>query len=120
MKLFITIISCLLLLGCQEYEFADMEERSRTACGKKAEDMPWLQEMIDAYYDKPDGPHCRLWSVEQGVYRGQTVFMVNVGGALCCTCAGASVLDCQGEVVFVCESDKEKKIRKRQLIWERK
>jgi len=118
MKLFISVICSLLLLGCQEYDFADLEEKSTSACGG-AESLPWLRDMINASYENTDSPYCQLWSVEQGIYRRQTVFVMQLGGALCCTCAGASVVDCRGEVIFVCEPDKEKKIKKRQIIWER-
>jgi len=114
------IVLCFLLLcGCYAEEWNDMEERGATACGTSIEDMPWLKEMIADVYNNPDSQHCQLWSVEQGIYKGQTVFALQVGGALCCPCAGAAVYDCRGELVFVCEPEKEKKIKKRTLAWKR-
>lgn len=117
MKLLISIISCFLLLGCQEYEFADMEESRRTACGKKAEDMPWLKKLLETYNAQDHA--CPILQVEQGIYKKETVFLVYAGGPACLTC-GAEVVDCEGETVFTCDREEEKKIKKRQLIWEKK
>jgi hypothetical protein len=115
MKTLVYTISCLLLLGCQAQEWPDLEEDVSTACNlDRATDLPWLQAMIKKSDNIEGG--CEVFRVDQGSYQGKTVFIPYMTGALCCIC-GNVVYDCQGEVVFSCEPDKEKKIKRKKTIW---
>lgn len=115
MKTLLFVLSSLLLLGCQAREWVDLEESVSNACNlDKATDLPWLQEMINNSSNNEGS--CEVFRVDQGRYKGETVFIPYMSGALCCTC-GNVVYDCQGEVVFVCEPDKEKKIKRKKTIW---
>ncbi len=111
----IILLCCLAMLGCQASEFDDLEERTAFACNQdKATDLPWLKEMIEQAGDQDI---CQVFRVDQGEYKGETVFIPYVSGALCCIC-GNAVYNCQGDVVFVCDYDKEDKIKNKKTIWQ--
>ncbi len=112
------LLCCLLMFGCQAYELEDLEERTSFACNvDDATDLPWLKEMIEQAEGRQGV--CQTSRVDQGTYRGETVFISYVSGALCCTCHGNAVLNCQGDLLFVCDSDKEGKIKHKKAIWQR-
>jgi hypothetical protein len=118
MKRWMMISCCLLALACQENEFSEVEASSFAACGVgNAEDLPWLQDMLAQYNGQGHG--CPILEVIQGVYQKETVFMVYAGGPACLTCTGAQVVDCEGNTLFVCEPEKDKKIKKRKLVWKK-
>ena len=62
---------------------------------------------------------CTVSTVESGNYRGQLVYLISVGGALCCPCAGRAVFNQKGELVLSCNLEEEAKIREVKLVWQR-
>jgi hypothetical protein len=108
------------VLSCQTQELINPEISVAGICGvnNPLQDLPWLKDQLQKAEATPDNP-CALWQVTQGVYQGQTVFIIGVGGALCCTCAGSSVYNCEGKLVFVCEPEKEAAITDKKVIWKR-
>jgi len=122
MKKLLIIFACLMALGCQEYEYPNLEAEASGVCGvtDPLKELSWLKAMIDQYYEDPESQYCQLGRVEQGVFQGKMVFIPIVGGgALCCPCLGNPVVDCEGETLFVCDPDKEEQVKNRTLIWER-
>jgi len=113
----IILLGCLLLFGCQAYELEDLEKRASFACNlDEATNLPWLSEMIEQ--SKGETDYCQVFRVDQGVYKGETVFIPYLTGALCCTC-GNAVYNCQGDTVFVCDQDEEGKIKHKKVIWQK-
>lgn len=113
----IILLCCLLMFGCQTTEWDDLEESASSACNlDRATDLPWLREMIEQ--SENEQGVCQVFRVDQGKYKGETVFIPYVSGALCCTC-GNAVYNCRGDVVFVCDRDKEDKIKRKKMIWQR-
>ncbi|MDF9800521.1 hypothetical protein OKW21_005784 [Catalinimonas alkaloidigena] len=121
-RLFLLLPILLLTLACQEIDFDNGEEVIvSNACGvdKPLEELPWLKEIVDEYKNNPGSDYCQVYQIVQGLYQGESVFIIQVSGALCCTCAGKAVYNCEGEAVFVCEPEEEKKIRELKVIWSR-
>lgn len=118
------ILFCLplfLLAGCQEPGMLPLnEEQVSAACqiSNPLRELEWLQETIQSA-DPTDTEGCAPSSVIQGTYRGETVFLIPLGGALCCTC-GNAVYNCQGEAVIVCDFGEEAKIKDKKIIWKLK
>lgn len=119
-RLFVLLPITLLAFACEEIEFNDGEEVAiANICGvdRPLENLPWLKEVVDN--DDPESLYCQPYTIIEGTYQNQSVFMIQVSGALCCTCAGSAVYDCEGELVFVCEPEEENKIRDQKVIWSR-
>ena len=115
----ILLISILLVIAsCQPGEIINPEDSDTANCAVKnpLQDLAWLKAMIQP---KPDNL-CTLGEIRQGNYHGQTVYITSLGGALCCTCAGSAVYNCQGELVFVCDLEREAEIKDIKLIWQLK
>ena len=113
----ILFVCCLLMFGCQAEEWVDLEGGVSSACNvSNSTDLPWLKKMINQS-DNGQGV-CEVFRVDQGNYKGETVFIPHLTGALCCTC-GNAVYDCQGEVLFACDRDKEEKIKRLKTIWKK-
>jgi hypothetical protein len=112
---------CIFILSCQTQELINPENAGITVCGVSdpLRDLPWLKEEIQKTEPTSENP-CAVWEVIQGTYQGQTVYIIGVGGPLCCTCAGSSVYNCAGELVFVCDLEKEATISDKKVIWKRK
>lgn len=122
MKRALSVVMLLFAVACQEIEFNDGEEAGMSnICGvdKPLEELPWLKEIVDEYKNNPESDYCQVYQVVKGIYQGEKVFIIQVSGALCCTCAGSAVYNCEGEEVFVCDPEKEKKIRDQKVIWSR-
>ena len=112
----IILLCCLLMFGCQASELGDLEERTSSACNlDETTNLPWLREMIEQ--SKNEQGVCQVFRVDQGKYKGETVFIPYMTGALCCTC-GNVVYNCRGKIVFVCDRDKEDKIKRKKMIWQ--
>lgn len=120
-KIIMCLLPALLLLSCQGTEMINPEAAPNTAsaCSVKnpLQQLPWLETMLDQ--NDPESEYCSIYQITQGNYEGKTVYIVAVSGALCCTCAGSSVYNCEGEIEFICEPHKEAKIVNKQVIWER-
>jgi hypothetical protein len=109
------------LLSCQSGELSNPENEAVSTCGvsNPLEELDWLKEWLQKTEVTPENP-CALWNITQGSYKGQTVYVIGVGGPLCDTCAGNAVYNCQGEQVFVCNLEEQAKITDKKIIWERK
>ena len=115
---------CLLLaflLSCQSNQLVNQENEGTNFCGvsNPLEELAWLKEWQQKTEVTPENP-CALYSIIQGNYKGQTVYIIGVGGPLCDTCAGNAVYNCEGEQVFVCNLEEQAKISGQKVIWERK
>jgi len=123
MNRIVLLLSLCLLLACQEIEYPPLEGEAALSeiCGttNPMQDLPWLKEMVDEGQSDSESYYCQLYKVEQGTYNNKQVFVAQISGALCCTCAGNTVYDCEGELLFVCEPDKEEKISDLKEIWSR-
>ena len=114
-------IPVLLLAACQEPGMLPLnEEQASAACqtSDPLQKLEWLRETVQSA-DPTDTDGCTPSSVIQGTYRGETVFLIPLSGALCCTC-GNAVYNCQGEAVIVCDFDEEAKIKDKKIIWKLK
>ncbi|QHT66063.1 hypothetical protein GXP67_04970 [Rhodocytophaga rosea] len=115
------------LLSCQSGELKNPENeagsknQSGNPCGvsNPLEELAWLKEWQKKTEVTPENP-CALYTITQGNYKGQTVFIIGVGGPLCDTCAGNAVYNCKGEQVFVCNLEEQAKISDQKVIWEKK
>jgi len=115
----ILLVSVLLgIASCQPSELINPEDLNTANCAVEnpIQDLAWLKAMIQP---KPDNP-CTLGAIRQGNYHGQTVYITSLGGALCCTCVGSAVYNCQGELVFVCDLKKEDEIKNIKFVWQLK
>lgn len=92
------------------------EEAVSAACqtATPTQELEWLREIIRTA--DPNTDYCSPSSVIQGTYRGETVFLIPLSGALCCTC-GNAVYNCEGEAVIACNYDEEAKIQDQKIIW---
>jgi hypothetical protein len=104
-----------LMFSCSGLGEAEREKINSSCSIDSIEDLPWVDLSIK---ENPDW--CHVVVVYEGKYDGKIVVIPVVSGALCCTCAGNAVYDCKGELLFVCEPDKEKEITDKKIIWERK
>ena len=118
MKNILLVLILLVLASCQPAELVNPEVTNTANCEVKdpIQDLAWLNALA---HPAPDNP-CNLGTISQGSYLGQTVFIIFMGGALCCTCAGSAVYNCQGELVFVCDLTEQAKIQNIKLIWQLK
>ncbi|MEM9675925.1 MAG: hypothetical protein AAF992_25260 [Bacteroidota bacterium] len=117
LKPLLLLCCCLLMFSCEAPEWSDLEEGAASACNlDQATDLPWLREMIEQA--ESEQGVCQVFRVDQGKYKGETVFIPYMTGALCCTC-GNVVYNCRGDVVFVCDWDQEDKIKRKKMIWQR-
>lgn len=119
-KLLLLSLALVFLFACEKRELNDPEKKAlASACGfsNPTEELAWLKAEIE----KADTPttYCTPTQVVQGVYKDKTVFIIPVSGALCCTCAGSMVYDCEGKNIFVCKPEEEAKIKNKKVIWEK-
>jgi len=93
MKNLFPVFLLMLLAACQSSSINPEGSGKVSACGvaNPVQDLPWLK----AALEKVDGKTavCTPRAVTQGTYQGQTVYIVVVTGALCCTC---------GNIVYNC------------------
>lgn len=114
---------CLMLLclfSCEQ-EYVNPEGAGYGVCGVSdpLKELPWLKAQIDEATQGEPSDHCRVASVTQGSYKGETVFIPVLGGALCCPC-GNAVYNCAGEIIFTCDQEEESKIQDKRVIWQKK
>lgn len=117
------ILICLMLLclfSCEQ-EYVNPEGAGYGVCGVSdpLKELPWLKAQIDEATQGEPSDHCRVASVTQGSYKGETVFIPVLGGALCCPC-GNAVYNCAGEIIFTCDQEEEAKIQDKKVIWQKK
>jgi hypothetical protein len=117
-KFFLGSLLLLSFFSCKKYELENSELANVTVCGVSdpLKELAWLKTYVQESTVPSD--YCTLWKVTQGEYHGQTVYLVVVGGALCCTC-GNVVYNCEGEVVFACDAKEESKMTNTKVIWKR-
>ena len=119
-----TLLFCLTLvfmISCEQLEYENPEMASGYAvCGASnpLQELDWLKAKIEEATSSPESDYCQVYSVTQGVYQGEAVFIPVLSGALCCTC-GNMVYNCEGEVMFSCNQEEEAKIKDKKVIWER-
>ena len=120
MKNVIYYLLLFLIISCEEHEIINGEMAGASICGtpNPLEELEWLKARIEEGSENPSSDYCQVVSVTQGSYKGQTVFIPVLSGALCCTC-GNAVYNCEGEVVFACDAEEEAKIENKKVIWER-
>ena len=108
-----------LFLACQKATLYNPERTATNACSSAnpTRDLPWLKAKIEQAAVPSHA--CTPYTVIQGVYRDKKVFIIPVSGALCCTCAGDSVYDCEGKLIFVCNTAKEANIKNKVVLWKR-
>ena len=118
MKNRLPVLSLMLLAACQSGSITP-EGGGKSFCGvaNPIQDLPWLKAAIEKSSEETD--YCTPWSVTQGRYQGQTVYLVSLSGALCCDIPGNSVYDCQGELVFAADPAKEAKIKDKKVVWQK-
>ena len=119
MKTLLPILLLMLLAACQSGSVNPEGSGKTPVCGvaNPIQDLPWLKAAIEKSSEKTD--YCTPWSVTQGRYQGQTVYSVSLTGALCCTCSGNAVYDCEGKVVLVCNLKEEAKIEDKKVVWKK-
>ena len=117
MKNLLPVLSLMLLAACQSGSITP-EGGGKSFCGvaNPIQDLPWLKAAIEKSSGKTD--YCTPWSVTQGRYQGQTVYLVSLSGALCCFPPN-TIYNCQGEVVFSRNAEEEAKIKDKKVIWTR-
>ena len=111
------LVGLALVFSCNTYEEGTSEgELVNTVCGVKdpAKNLPWISKMMEYH-----GEYCSVYSIYTGDYKGQHIIMVAVSGALCCTCSGYTIYDCEGNVIFSCNPDEEKRIADKKMIFKR-
>jgi hypothetical protein len=118
--LFLSLI-VVVLLSCQKDELKNQERLIANGCSvsNPIEDLPWLKAQI---HPTTSGMYCIASQVIQGEYQGKAVFIIPITGSMgviCCTCAGNAVYDCEGNLVFVCDTAQEAKITNKKVLWER-
>ncbi|WP_224995522.1 hypothetical protein [Cesiribacter sp. SM1] len=108
-------------VACDQYEAVNPEKAVADACGLSdpTQELAWLRERIDNSAEPSADNPCQLGGITQGTYGGQTVFIMSVGGPLCCPCAGSAVYNCEGELVMVCNPEEEAKITNKEVIWKK-
>jgi len=108
-----------LFLACQKETLYNPERTATYACSSAnpTRDLPWLKAKIEQAAIPTD--YCTPSTVIGGIYRDKTVFIIPVSGALCCPCAGNSVYDCEGKLLFVCNTAEEANIKNKVVLWER-
>ena len=118
MKNRLFFILLLTSVACQSGSITP-EGGGKSFCGvaNPIQDLPWLKAAIEKSSGKTD--YCTPWSVTQGRYQGQTVYSVSLTGALCCTCSGNAVYNCEGELVFACKPQEEAKIEDKKVVWQK-
>ena len=119
MKNRLPVLLLMLLAACQSGSITPEGGGKTPVCGvaNPIQDLPWLKAAIEESSGKTD--YCTPWSVTQGRYQGQTVYLVSLSGALCCDIPGNSVYDCQGELVFAADPAKEAKIKDKKVVWQK-
>jgi hypothetical protein len=119
MKNLFPVFLLVLLAACQGGSInPEGSEGVTSACGvaNPVQDLPWLKAALEKASEQTD--YCTPWSVVQGTYQGQTVYIIALTGALCCTC-GNAVYNCQGTPVMVCNAEEEAKIENKKVIWKK-
>lgn len=115
---FSLILVC--IFSCEPNGIVNPEVVSTTACGtpNPLEEVDWLKVRIEAASGPATEDYCHMVEIIQGDYLGETVFIPILSGHLCDTC-GNAVYNCKGEEVFVCDQEKEAKIKNKKVIWKR-
>jgi hypothetical protein len=103
MKISIFLLSMTIILtGCND----DKSLNANNACVFLAwsiEGIPWIAELKKTVKNGPCGSEnqCRT-SLVEGIYYGQVVFYIAIGGALCDKAGDATTLyNCEGKIVKV-------------------
>jgi hypothetical protein len=119
MKNALLLLIIFLMASCDK-EYVNPEGAGNFVCdlSDPVKDLLWLKAKIEEGNQDEESDFCKMESVVIGSYKGQTVFIPLMNGALCCTC-GNTVYNCEGEQVFSCDQEKEAKIRNKQVIWQR-
>lgn len=117
---YLYIILCILILSasCNKEELAREQLADICNTSDPVRELMWVKELLN----KPDSDTqgCYTAILIQGIYHNKTVFVFGIsGGPLCCPCAGNPVFNCEGELVFSCNPEEEKKIKNRKVIWQR-
>jgi hypothetical protein len=117
---YVLFISITLLFSCQAKDQLNAEKTAKAACGTETplQDLPWLKAQVEKAAVPSD--YCTPYQVIQGKYQNKVVFIIPVTGALCDTCRGNMVYDCDGNVVLTCKPEEEEKITDQQVIWSKK
>ncbi len=119
MKNFTFLLLFILVVACEQNELVNPEGAVAplTACGTSnpLEELEWLKTMVE----DPQLKVCPVHTVKQGRYMGETVFMPDNLGALCCGFAGYQVFNCEGELLFAGEPEKDAKITDIKTIYTR-
>ena len=118
MKNRLPVLLLMLLAACQSGSITPEGGGKTPVCGvaNPIQDLPWLKAAIEKSSEETD--YCTPWSVTQGRYQGQTVYLVSLSGALCCFPPN-TIYNCQGEVVFSRNAEEEAKIKDKKVIWTR-
>lgn len=119
MKNYLLFLMVIGVFSCQT-EYVNPEGAGNFVCdlSDPVNDLLWLKAKIEEGNQDEESDFCKVESVIIGSYNGQTVFIPVLNGALCCTC-GNTVYNCDGEMIFSCDGEKEAKIRKKQVIWQK-
>lgn len=92
-KYLVCLLAVVLVMGCTDHTF---EPQLSNTCSVQhpVQDLPWLRQMIEGYRQSPQ----KNWFIQQGTYKGQTVFAFNI---CCANCNYViPVHNCSGERIL--------------------